>query len=342
MSELFEEMNTQSSEPSADIIPETEVGETVPGDAPVVETPEVIPEVPAPESTPVEEAAADEASPSEETAEEEKPHYRDASLEDYLEMTIQSCVLPLEMRFSQINGTYRRYPRAYRSYTFINSVIEGVIPPEKYSFAADQTERGARLTKWNIKEAAAAVDAFERAGRHIEFVTARVSPQIVKEVDFYSYVKGILDECELIDNSKICLEFPKTALYEDREQLRTALLSLKLLKVRSALSNFGDRDCAVTPLFELPFDYVILAPWLIENVDDKTKEIPFESFISFIHGLGCGLIVDGVRSDEQLTVLTRYDTFGYIPSPAYVGETVHGRLRMPLDEATLQEEEAEF
>ena len=318
MSELFEEKLSESSEPSADIQAEEQI-EAAP--APVEQSPEL---------------------PAEEIPADGEKKYRDASLTDYLEMTIQSCVLPLEMRFSQINGTYRRYPRAYRSYTFINSVIEGVIPPEKYSFAADQTERGIRLTKWNIKEAAAAVKAFEKAGRHIEFVTARISPQIIKEVDFFSYIKGILDECELTDYSKICLEFPKTALFENREELRTAVLSLKLLKVRSALSNFGDRDSAVTPLFEIPFDYVILAPWLIENVNDRTKEIPFESLVNFIHGLGTGIIVDGVKNDDQLTILSRYDCFGYIPSPAYEGEVEHGRLRMPLDEATLQEEEAEI
>ena len=350
MSELFEEKLSESSEPSADIQAEEDFA---PAEQPAEEAPEVekspaeetpaeelVPDEPKTEEPPVEETPAEE-SPAEETPAED-PKYRDPSLADYLEMTIQSCVLPLEMRFSQINGTYRRYPRAYRSYTFINSVIEGVIPPEKYSFAADQTERGARLTKWNIKEAAAAIDAFERAGRHIEFVTARVSPQIVKEVDFFKFIKDILDECDLIDNSKLCLEFPKTALYENREELRTAVLSLKLLKVRSALSNFGDRDSAVTPLFEIPFDFVILAPWLIENVNDKNKELPFENLLGFIHGLGTGVIVDGVKSDDQLTILSRYDTFGYIPSPAYEGEVVHGRLRMPLDEAKLQEEEAEY
>ncbi|MBQ7671144.1 MAG: EAL domain-containing protein [Clostridia bacterium] len=332
---LFEEQNSASSVPSEDIQQEEITA------APESVQPEEIPVEKAPaEELPAAEPAAEEV-PAEEPT-EESPKYRDASLADYLEMTIQSCVLPLEMRFSQINGCYRRYPRAYRSYTFINSVIEGVIPPEKYSFAADQTERGIRLTKWNIKEAATAIDEFMQAGRHIEFVTARVSPQIVREVDFFDYIKTILDECELVDYGKLCLEFPKTVLFEDREAVRTAILSLKLLKVRSAISGFGDRDSAITPLFELPFDYVILAPWLIENVNDRNKELPFENLLGFIHGLGAGVIVDGIKSDDQLTILSRYDTFGYIPSPAYKGEVEHGRLRMPLDEAKLQEEEAEY
>ena len=259
---------------------------------------------------------------------------------DYLEMTIQSCVLPLEMRFSQINSPYRKVPRAYRSYTFINSVIEGVIPPEKYSFAADQTERGVRLTKWNIAGAIGAVREFEKAGRHVDFVTARVSPQIVREADFYGYIKEILDEHGFTEPDKLCLEFPKTVLFEDAEQTRMALLGLKLLKVKSALSGCGDRDSALTPIFNLPFDYVILASWLSAMASDRTKVTSFESLLGFFRGLEIGVIADGVANDAQIRVLSRFDCYGYIPSSGYHGDVEHGRLRMPLNEAVLQEEES--
>ena len=258
---------------------------------------------------------------------------------DYLEMTIQSCVLPLEMRFSQINNPYRKLPRAYRSYTFINSVIEGVIPPEKYSFAADQTERGVRLTKWNIAGAIGAVREFEKSGRHVEMVSARVSPQIVREDDFYGFIKDILDEHGFTDVEKLCLEFPKTVLFEDPEKTRMALLSLKLLKVKSLLSGCGDRDSAITPIFKLPFDFVILAPWLAAMASDRTKVTSFESLVGFFRGLEIGVIADGVANDEQIRILSRYDCYGYIPSSGYHGEVEHGRLRMPLNEAVLQQEE---
>lgn len=260
---------------------------------------------------------------------------------DFLEMTIQSCVLPLEMRFSQINGTYVVAPRAYRTYLYINSVIEGVIPPERYSFAADQTDRGVRLTKWNIGEAIAAVRKFDEAGRKVEFVTARVSPKIVYELDFYGYVKEILDEYGFDEPEKLCLEFPRTVLYEDSEKVRMALLSLKLLKVKSLLSGFGDRECPATPIFDLPFDYVLLSPWLAGFIDDRGKHEAFESLIALIHNNGCQLIVDGVKTDNQIKVLSRQDVYGYIPSPGYSGDREHGRLRMTLDEALLQSDEEE-
>ena len=51
--------------------------------------------------------------------------------------------------------------------------------------------------------------------------------------------------------------------------------------------------------------------------------------------------MDGVKNDKQITVLSRADCYGYIPSAAYEGDVEHGRLRMMLDEALLQSDEEE-
>jgi len=260
---------------------------------------------------------------------------------DFLEMTIQSCVKPLEMRFSQINGCYKKAPVAYRSYTYINSVVEGVIPPERYSFAADETERGVRLSGWTIAGAIEAIKKFDGAGRNVEFVSARVTPRLVREVDFYGYIKAILEKNDFSEPEKLCLEFPRTVLYEDEEKVRAALLAMKLLKVKTMLAGFGEKDCPITPLFDLPFDFVIISPWLIPLSVERKRKAAFGELVSLLSALGIGIVFDGVKTDEQLTALARTDGFGYIPSPAYEGEVTHGRLRMPVDEALLQSEEEE-
>ena len=304
---------------------------------------EASPEAPeeTPEPVPEEPAAQPEEEP--EINGEDYPEAPEHSGPDYLEMTIQSCVLPVEMRFSQINDGYRKVPKAYRTFTYVNSVIEGVISPERYSYAADETERGVRLTALNIGEAIKAIRRFDEAGRTVEFVTARVSPQIVREVDFYGYVKEILEKNDFHQPDKLCLEFPRTVLYEDPEQTRAALLAMKLLKVRSLLAGCGEKDSALTPLFDLPFDHVILAPWLIGLSQDRSKSEALREMIACISALGCTVIADGVYNDAQITYLARLDCYGYIPSSGYGGDVEHGRLRMPLDEAVMQsEEEATF
>lgn len=264
-----------------------------------------------------------------------------SSKPDYVRMTIDSGIKPLELRFSQINSCYKKTPIAYRSFTNINSVIEGVMPPERYAYAADETDRGIRMSKWNISAASEALDSFEAAHRHVEFVSVRVSPQIVREVDFYSYLKDIVDEVGLKDIDKLCLEFPRTVFYEDHENVRKALLAMKLLKVKSMLSGCGEKDSPITPLFDLPFDFLLISPSVVELLDNRNKAEAAQELLNFFSRLGSKVIGDGVLNDDHISTLNHADAFGYIPSYRYKGEVEHGSVRMKIEEAVNQKEEAE-
>ena len=260
----------------------------------------------------------------------------------FVKMTIDSGIAPIEIRYSQINSCYRKLPVAYRSFTYINSVVEGIISPEKYAYAADETETGVRLAKYNIKAAMKAIEKFIIAGRNIEFVSVRVPARLVLETDFYGAIKSIIDEYGFQFPDKLCLEFPRTLLFEDEEKARMAILSMKLLKVKTMMTGCGAKDSPVTPLINLPVDYLLLSDFVTTLSDSRDKGTTVSAFIAFLRGLQCNVIGDGVYNDEQITALSRADCFGYIPSSGYKGSVEHGRLRMPLDEAIAQREEEEF
>ena len=261
---------------------------------------------------------------------------------DYVAMTAASGVAPLEMRFSQINSCYRRLPIAYRSYTYINSVLEGVLPPEKYAFAADETERGIRLAKWNIREALRAIRRFEEAGRNIEFVSVRCPARLALEQDLFAWMQQVLKDNAFDQPEKLCLEFPQSLLYEDAERVRASILSMKLLKVRTMMSGCGEKDCPVTLLMNLPLDYVVLAPWITVRTDSREQGAAVTALLSFLRAIPIDVIADGAASDEQIRMLSRADCWGYIPSSGYTGTVQHGRLRMTLEDALAQKEEEEL
>ncbi|MBR5943129.1 MAG: EAL domain-containing protein, partial [Clostridia bacterium] len=258
---------------------------------------------------------------------------------DYVAITLSSGIAPLEMRFAQINSCYRRLPIAYRSFTYINSVIEGVIPPEKYSYAADGTDRGEKLARWNIVQAMKAVKAFEAAGRDIEFVTARCPANLTLELDLYDWMKKLMDEHGFHSPSKLCLEFPRTLLYEDPERVRPSILGMKLLKVRTLMTGVGERDCPDTALIDVPVDMVLLSPRLSALSDSRDKSRVFSSYVAFLRALPVDVLGDGIYNDEQISAHSRADCFGYTPSAGYAGSVEHGRLRMTLDEAVSQKED---
>ena len=257
----------------------------------------------------------------------------------YVDMAINAGVAPLEVRYAQINSCYRRLPVAYRTFTYVNSVVEGVVSPEKYAFAAEEGETGIRLAKWNIESALAAVKRFEAAGRHVDFVTAHCPARLALEEDLYGFIKAILDENDFHTPAKLCLEFPRSLLYQDLEKVRHSILGMKLLKVRTMMTGCGENDCPVTALIRVPVDHVLVAPWITALCDDRSKGPTVLSFLSFLRSMQIEVICDGALNDEQIRILSRSDCYGYVPSPAYAGPVEHGRLRMTFDEALIQKEE---
>lgn len=295
---------------------------------------------------PIEAAAADEektvAAPEQAPAEPELTPEEEQEMlahSKYLEMALASGILPMETRYSQINHPYRKVPIAYRSFTYLNSIVSGVVPPEKYSYASDATELGIRLSKYNVVSAMRAVRKMEAAGRKIEFITARCSPSLALETDVYEWMRALMAENNFDEPDKICLEFPQSLLYENAEQVKLSILGLKLLKVRTMVSGCGADDCPVANLIDLPVDLVLLAPRLTQMLSSRVKNRVVLQFIQFLRALPTDIVADGVLNDEQIATLSRSDCFGYIPASNYSGNVTHGRLRMTLDEATSQKEE---
>lgn len=258
---------------------------------------------------------------------------------DYVAMTLASGVAPLEVRYSQINSCYRKLPIAYRSHTFVNSVTMGVLAPEQYQFASDGTERGIRLARWNVEQAIAALRTFEKAGRHVQFVTARCPARLALEDDLFQWMKDILDEQDFHQPEQICLEFPQSLLFEDEEKVRLSILNMKLLKVKTMMSGCGADDCPVAKLLRIPVDYVMLDPSVTTLIDNRNKGGATVSLIGFLRSIPMEVIAEGVYNETQITALSRSDCFGYLPSSGFQGNVGHGPLRMTLTEAVSQQEE---
>ena len=258
---------------------------------------------------------------------------------EFLKMTLNSGIAPLELRFTQINHCGRKLPIAYRSFTYVNSITEGVIPPEKYAYAIENAEEGLRLAKWNIVHIIRAIKAFEAAGRHVAFISARCPAHLCEIEDIYTWLKEIFEAEKFETPEKLCLEFPRSVLYESMEKVRSMVIGASLTKCVTMLAGCGMPDSPVTPLLNIPFDYAILAPWLTVYSSDRAKGRKISEFISFLRTLSIGVIGDGVTEDDQMTALNRADCFGYMPAPDYEGSVLHGKMRMTFQEALSQKEE---
>ena len=272
----------------------------------------------------------------EETAEEAEP---EEVQPDYVKATLESGIVPLELRFCQINDCYNRLPIAYRTETVINSVTMGVLTQDRYEYAADSTEQGIRLARWNIVEAMKTIKKFEEAGRHIQWLSVRCPAGLASQVDMYSWMKTLMEENDFDLPEKLCLEFPQSLLFEESAKTQISILNLKLLNIKSLMSGCAASDCPVGNLIDCPVDMVLLDESKTRLAGDRDKGSVITSLMQYIRSMNIDIIADGVIEDDQIQLLNRAECIGYIVSNDYYGYIEHGSKTMTLEEAIAQKEE---
>ncbi len=255
---------------------------------------------------------------------------------DYVRQTLSSGVAPLEMRFAPIFSCNRNRTIAYRSFTYMNSILMGVVSPEKYSFATDSTDRGVRLAEWNVYRAVTSMRKMQDAGRNVSFVTARCPARLALLEDTYAWMQRLIEKFGIDRPEKLCLEFPQSILFEEEEKARLAVLNMKLLNVKTMMSGCGAVDCPVSKLINIPVDYVLVDSSQTVLADSKEKGNVVKAFLGYLNSMGAELIADGVMNDEQVSALNEAECLGYIPSPSYKGTVSVLSLRMSLDDIVNQ------
>lgn len=292
------------------------------------------------EEVPAEEAETDG---EDEPAETEEPQSDESQPEeiqpDYVQATLESGIVPLELRFCQINDCYNKLPIAYRTSTVINSVTMGVLTQDRYEYAADSTEQGIRLARWNIVEAMKTIKKFEEAGRHIQWLSVRCPAGLASQVDMYSWMKTLMEENDFHTPEKLCLEFPQSLLFEDSGKTQISILNLKLLNIKSLMSGCAANDCPVGNLIDCPVDMVLLDESKTRLAGDRDKGSVINALMQYIRSMNIDIIADGVIEDDQIQLLNRAECIGYIVSNDYYGYIEHGSKTMTLEEAIEQKEE---
>jgi len=260
----------------------------------------------------------------------------------YVRQTVESGVPPLELRYTAINDCYSKMPVAYRTATFVNSVVMGVLRQEEFSFATNVTETGVRLAKWNILEAVRHLEAFANAGRHVEWISVRCPIALAMNVDLYEWMQAVIAESGLKDPSKLCLEFPQSLLFCKESKARLSVLDMKLLKVRTMLSGVGGVDCPTARLTAIPVDMALLDEATTALTNDRNKPNVVPTMVQYLKSMRVDVIANGVSDDDQIRTLNRAECIGYTTAKDYRGTTEQGARRMTLAQAIEQREEEKY
>lgn len=99
---------------------------------------------------------------------------------DYVRLSLDSGVAPLELKFFPIVDCESGLPVAYRTTVDINSVIAGVLTEKEYAPYCDRHAIGVELFRHHLlQHAITAKFAFEKAKRDVRFLTVACPAEIV-------------------------------------------------------------------------------------------------------------------------------------------------------------------
>lgn len=250
---------------------------------------------------------------------------------EYVQMSVESGVAPLELKFYPFVECDSGLPIAYRTKTTIHSVKLGDLAEDDYTYVSDKRECGVELLKHNIQHAITAINKFIAAGRNVKFVSVRCPSELVETADLYEIFSEVIQKNPSLKPEMLCLEFPASLIMEQKsDKARTGVLDMKLLNIRTALVGCGTEDFPISKLLAVTPDIVILAPEATAWVGSRDKPRLFSSLVSYVNSMDIEVIAEG--TEEQRKSMRGSDCSGFFVTDCEP---------LTLDEAVAQKEDAE-
>ena len=248
---------------------------------------------------------------------------KDASFDKYrraIAKTLESGVRPLTLKYRQVNEFSSGAPMAYRTSTYINSVVMGRLAPYEYRLATDTGETGIRRAEWSVTEAMRHITEMVKAGRKISWISVQCPARLAASVDMYRWMKRLIAQNKFEHPEMLCLEFSEDVLRTRQvAKVRLSILDMKLLGVKTMLTGGGNANCPLSRLATFPFDFVMLSPEMVRFAGSRNKPQMIPTLVAYISSMRAEVYADGISNDTERTALSRAECVGYTAARDYQG-----------------------
>ena len=131
-------------------------------------------------------------------------------------------------------------------------------------------------------------------------VACNFSALSIVQPDFVESVVATMERCGVKPPS-ICIEITESAAFDAGPSALIALRALNDVGVRMALDDFGTGYSSLSHLRDLPLASVKVDRSFIARIDDDSSERSIvEAVVKLAHGLGLGVVAEGVETLKQL------------------------------------------
>ena len=200
----------------------------------------------------------------------------------------------------------------------------GLLYPDAFLPAAEQTELVEPLTKWVLRSALLALPELDASGQLA--VAVNISARSLTRTDFATDILAALDETATAPE-RLILEITETALLADPQRAARNLDALHRIGVRISIDDFGAGQTSLGYLATLPISELkIDKAFVLAMTSDERNAAIVRSVIELGHSLGFMVTAEGVETQQALDDLGAADC-----------DLVQGfLLARPMDAATLR------
>jgi diguanylate cyclase (GGDEF)-like protein/PAS domain S-box-containing protein len=222
-----------------------------------------------------------------------------------------------------------------------NHPQRGVVLPGEFISIAEETRLILPLGEWVLRTACEQARQWQSDGGPRLRVAVNLSALQFRQRDLARTVHTVLSESG-IEPDSLELEITESAAMLDAEMTIEVLSELREMGVRIAIDDFGTGHASLSYLKQFPIDVLKIDRSFVSDMEGSRQGTAIiTAIIGLAHGLGLGVLAEGVESESQLRQLAAggCDEYqGFLLSkplpPAVVPDFLHPSKRsaaMPLN-----------
>jgi len=175
----------------------------------------------------------------------------------------------------------------------------GLIPPLSFIPMAEETGLIGPLGRWVLETACRQAVAWRGRTTGAPLVmSVNLSARQFVQPDLVDEVSGILTLTGL-DANELELEITESVLMDQSESGVRTLGRLRELGVRLVLDDFGTGYSSLSYLKHLPLDTIKIDRSFVVGLDGQADRSIVEAVVALAHGLGIGVVAEGIETETQ-------------------------------------------
>jgi diguanylate cyclase (GGDEF)-like protein len=208
----------------------------------------------------------------------------------------------------------------------------GLLPPAEFIAAAEESGLILELDHWMLRAACRQAREWRNAAWDLPFgVNVNLAGKGLSQRDLVERVALTLRETE-VDARGIGIEVTEGVLLENADAAAATLARLRGLDLAVSIDDFGTGRSSLSHLHRLPVDTLKIDRSFIAELTRRRESAEIvRTIVQLGHGLGLGVVAEGVESEEQLAALRNMGcdyAQGYLYSPAVAAETAQRVLAL--------------